>query len=222
MTPEEKRRKAKKHLDALRGLGHPIDALEAEYARIGKTLSREGDAPKHKTDSAVQTPGSSVRGRSAGPTPSPQPRFTESPPPRSDSPELLQPPARTPGVSLFRSERIDPPSDEDEPAPPPRQSPSPSRAPPVRPVPTRQGSTAMQAMRDMLFRGKGPGRSPHASVPSSREPSPERDGQAGPSIRFATVDRPTREGSTGTGRALPVVGSSLSVRKVPSKRPGEM
>ncbi|GJN94505.1 hypothetical protein Rhopal_007587-T1 [Rhodotorula paludigena] len=209
MTPEEKRRKAKKHLDALRGLGHPIDALEAEYARIGKTLSREGDAPKHKTDSAVQTPGSS-------------PRFTESPPPRSDSPELLQPPARTPGVSLFRSERIDPPSDEDEPAPPPRQSPSPSRAPPVRPVPTRQGSTAMQAMRDMLFRGKGPGRSPHASVPSSREPSPERDGQAGPSIRFATVDRPTREGSTGTGRALPVVGSSLSVRKVPSKRPGEM
>ncbi|GAA5822504.1 hypothetical protein JCM3770_002440 [Rhodotorula araucariae] len=244
LTAEEKRRKAKKHLDALRALGHPAEALEAEFARLARTLSGESRRnsidPTPSTSStpaqargfgAAQTPAASPpRGRSADPTPSPhpEPRFTASPA-RSISPERAAEPPRASNadLSLFRSERIDPPSDDDDVAAVVAASPA-SISGPARPVPARQGSTAIQAMRE-LFR-------PRASAPrtplgpstatSSRDESPTREDSgdsngAGPSIRFAAVDRPQRDGSTGTGRALPVVGSSLSVRRTPSKRTGE-
>ncbi|BGP43663.1 hypothetical protein JCM10449v2_007708 [Rhodotorula kratochvilovae] len=241
LTADEKRRKAKKHLDALRSLGHPAEALEEEFARLGRTLSRESrrnsvDATpstsstpaRAKIDSAVHTPAASPpRGRSAGPTPSPQPehRFTASPA-RTASPEPLAQPQRSNAeLSLFRSDRIDPPAEDDAALAPVA---APVTTLPARPAPTRQGSTAMQAMRE-LFRPRAqaaratPG---HSAAASTREESPTREDSgdssgAGPSIRFAAVDRPHRDGSTGTGRALPVVGSSLNVRRTPSKRTGE-
>lgn len=35
-------------------------------------------------------------------------------------------------------------------------------------------------------------------------------------IRFAEVDKPDRTGTTGSGRALPVVGGGLSLRREPT------
>jgi len=230
MTPEEKRRKAKKHLDALRALGHPAEELEADLAKFERPSSRNsarGDeratgsklAVHHEGDTPAETP---ARGRS------PQGDYFSSQG-RSASPEPIAAPRTVspqPGLSLFRSERIDPPSDDDAspaPAPAAAAAAAPSAA---RPLPARQNSKAMQSMRE-LFRARGPSRSPGPSSPSSRTGSPERDnsgdsGAGGPSIRFAAVDRPQREGGgTGTGRALPVVGGPLSMRKVPSQRAGE-
>ncbi|GAA5830141.1 hypothetical protein JCM11251_006892 [Rhodosporidiobolus azoricus] len=245
MTPEEKARKAKKHLAALRALGHPVEALEADFAKLAKICSKEGKDCTTKpaelnkkaakqgntaagstllarphADSATQTPASSpARGRSPSAEPSPVPRFTESPD-RSASPAPSAP-GRDPGLSLFHADRIEPTSEEEDEAsdainPPKRLS------PPVRPTPVRQGS-ALASMRDMIFRpnrARDASRSPSAS----RGPSPDRAGRensgssaTAPSIRFAAVNRPERDGSgPGTGRALPVVGSGLSVRRVPT------
>ncbi|GAA5913902.1 hypothetical protein JCM6882_004391 [Rhodosporidiobolus microsporus] len=252
LTPEEKARKAKKHLAALRALGHPAEALEAEFTKLAKLASREDKEPEAKiaqldqkaaeqgktaagstllarphADSATQTPAHSPsRSRTPSAAPSPAPRFTESPE-RSASPAPSA--NRAPGLSLFRSDRIDPSSDDDDEGEadpsaldPPRRLP-----PPTRPTPHRQGS-ALASMRDMLFRpnrGRDGSRSPGAS----RDPSPDRAGRensgssaTAPSIRFAAVNRPEREGSgAGTGRPLPVVGSGLSVRRVSSRRAEE-
>ncbi|GAA6037492.1 hypothetical protein JCM8097_008215 [Rhodosporidiobolus ruineniae] len=253
LTPEEKAAKAKKHLAALRALGHPADALEAEFAKLYKTISREGDStPDRKTneqaktvagstllarphaDSAVQTPASTPgfgvpsppRSRSRSASPVPPPRLTESPEPdASPAPPVTRPT----GLSLFRSDRIDPVSDDEElhdDNPAPVET---SRRNVARPTPVRQGS-ALASMRDMIFRPKlgGSSRSPGQSRSSSPERgnSSARDNSgssaAAPSIRFANVSRPERDGSgPGTGRPLPVVGSGLSVRRVPSRRPEE-
>ncbi|GAA6013430.1 hypothetical protein JCM10207_008841 [Rhodosporidiobolus poonsookiae] len=248
MTPQEKAAKAKKHLAALRALGHPAEALEAEFAKLAKVASKEKDrntsaaGPKASeqaqtaagstllarphADSAVQTPGDSPStsparpGRSREPSPLP-PRLTESPErDASPAPSPAIRPAQRTGLSLFRSERIDPASDDDDEAGEPASLAAPaastSRAA-ARPSPHRQNS-ALQSMREMLFRTTGAGRSPGGS----RNPSPERqdtNASSVPSIRFAAVNRPERDGSgVGTGRPLPVVGSGLSVRRVPSRR----
>ncbi|GAA5876841.1 hypothetical protein JCM8547_002405 [Rhodosporidiobolus lusitaniae] len=262
LTPAEKAAKAKKHLAALRALGHPAEALEVEFAKLAKMASRDKDskpsssaastplgrdrkaqeqsktaigstllARPHADSSAQTTPAASpALGRSASPSPLPTPgRYTDSPE-RSASPAPDSSPAvpskpPNPGLALFHAERIDPASDdEEEEAAAAAPLPTRTTTSPSRPTPTRQGS-ALASMRELLFRpnrGRDSSRSPGAS----RDPSPNRDGRensgssaAAPSIRFAAVSRPERDGSgSGTGRPLPVVGSGLSVRKVPSKR----
>jgi hypothetical protein len=231
LTPEEKRQKTKKHLAALRSLGHTTEGLEAEFAKIARTLSHEREqeaARKGEKGKKVAAPPQFERidetpepSRPGTPEPMPpQPRRHSPPPPRSYSPEPMAQLASGSGpssdkgdLSLFRTERIEPESDEEEPAPP---APSPS----PRPTPVRQHSSAMQAVRGMLFRGRGRDASTSPSPSSSRDEPVDRDQAASPSIRFAAVNRPERDGSGG-GRPLPVVGSSLSVRREPSRRAGE-
>jgi hypothetical protein len=90
-------------------------------------------------------------------------------------------------------------------------------------LPRRQGSAAMQAVRG-LFRPRAntaaESSRAQAAQPTADDESPNSQDQNGnPSIRFATQTRPDREGSTaGNGRPLPVVGSSISVRRDPSRR----
>ncbi|BGO95795.1 hypothetical protein NBRC10512_001633 [Rhodotorula toruloides] len=236
LTPEEKRRKAKKHLAALRSLVHSTEGLEAEIAKIARTLSHEREQQEslqkgEKGKKAAAPPSierideSPEPSRSSTPEPSTSQPRRHSPPPRSHSPEPMAqlssgagPSSDKGDLSLFRTDRIEPESDEEEAAPLPAAA---SSSPVPRPMPGRQHSSAMQAMREIIFRGRG--RDASASPPpggSSREDPINRDQAASPSIRFAAVNRPERDGNGG-GRPLPVVGSSLSVRREPSKRAGE-
>ncbi|GAA5872541.1 hypothetical protein JCM1840_004833 [Sporobolomyces johnsonii] len=249
MTPEEKRARAKKHLAALRALGHPAEMLEAEFAKLAKIRSKEQDGSHRLLDASPHQP---VASTSRGPandevaqTPpvgSPSPRvFTRSPSPqspsrsRSRSPSRSssrspRPPSPVPGrsngsLALTRTDRIDPSSDEEDAEAEDAVDSSRTLPPrdPARPPPTRQGSSAMQAVRE-LFRPRAADRpsGPASMAAANRQRLSEASdvgSTTAPSIRFAAVDRPSREGtSTGTGRPLPVVGSGLSVRKVLGKR----
>ncbi|BGP27801.1 hypothetical protein JCM10295v2_006778 [Rhodotorula toruloides] len=235
LTPQEKRRKAKMHLAALRLLGHPTEGLEAEIAKIARTMSheREEETAARKGEKGKKAVAPSSIGRiDESPEPSragtPEPSTSRprrlSPPPRSYSPEPtaqlasgIGPSSDRGDLSLFRTDRIEPETDEEEAAPAPLAAAS---SPPPRPTPVRQHSSTMQAMRERLFRGRGRDASTSPPPGSSRDDPVDRDQAASPSIRFAAVNRPERDGNGG-GRPLPVVGSSLSVRREPSKRAGE-
>lgn len=227
LSEDEKRRKAKKHLAALRSLGHHSDALDAEFARLARSLSNSS------VESMEQQPRPKRRDRAPSSRDQPPRRITASPEPMTataipeeneEADEYFAPAAdhRT-GISLSRTDRIEPDSDEEAgDAADAQPEASTSRAPPpARRAPVRQGSSAMQAVRG-LFKPKGGN-----GIAGSRSDSPEpveadetdRDQNGNPSIRFAAMNRPDRDGSsTGTGRPLPVVGSSMSVRRVPSRR----
>ncbi|GAA5973897.1 hypothetical protein JCM11641_001205 [Rhodosporidiobolus odoratus] len=260
LSPKEKAARAKKHLAALRALGHPFEALEAEFAQLTKIGSKDktqkdagrkqvarGDSaaaePSRKAagstflaapqaDSAAQTPSATPSlGRSSSPSPSPSPARTPALRRLTESPERDASPAPTPSLpiaghkpslALFHAERIEPESDE-EAAPAAAAAADPPHGDffSSRPTPVRQ-NTALQSMRDMLFRhnkNRDSSRPPGAS----RDPSPAREDSgssaAAPSIRFATVNRPERDGNgQSSGRPLPVVGSGLAVRRVPSRK----
>ncbi|GAA5939840.1 uncharacterized protein JCM15063_004319 [Sporobolomyces koalae] len=178
-------------------------------------IEEEPEAEAAQTRGASRTPSRSR-------TPSPAPRRPST------------------GFALVRTDRIDPVSDEEEGDVEQQQEAheSPralgSAGGASRPAARRQNSSAMAAVRD-LFRGGNHNNpkdstanagSPEATSPNrgrSRVPTPEPDNDAsGPSIRFAQVNRPNREGGgSGIGRPLPVVGSGLSVRRTPSKRATE-
>lgn len=199
--------------------------MEAEFSRLARQISngslrslrREAKEPKAATPAK----------RASSPPPR---RFTESPERQGAIAEEEEAdgyfaPAsehRT-GLPLDRTERIEPLSEEEE-APPRQPEASTSRAPPPgRRAPVRQGSAAMQAVRG-LFRPRAntaaeSTRAQAAQPTADDDGSPNQDQNGNPSIRFATQTRPDREGSTaGNGRPLPVVGSSMSVRRDPSRR----
>ncbi|CEQ42546.1 SPOSA6832_04350 [Sporobolomyces salmonicolor] len=248
MTPEEKRARAKKHLAALRALGHPAEMLEAEFAKLSKTRSIEQDAsprlldasPREPVASTSRGPGIAEEAQTPPVGPSSPRVFTRSPSPQSRSRSQSRSPSRSPSrppspapgsskpplsLALTRTDRIDPSSDEEDAEAedavdssrilPPRD--------PARPMPTRQSSSAIQAVRE-LFRPRAADRpaGPASTSAASRQRLSEASaggGSVAPSIRFAAIDRPSREGtSSGTGRPLPVVGSGLGVRRVLSKR----
>ncbi|GAA5959101.1 hypothetical protein JCM21900_002559 [Sporobolomyces salmonicolor] len=248
MTPEEKRARAKKHLAALRALGHPAEMLEAEFAKLAKIRSIEQDAsprllgasPREPVASTSRGPGIAEEAQTPPVGPSSPRVFTRSPSPRSLSRSQSRSPSRSPSrppspapgsikpplsLALTRTDRIDPSSDEED-AEAEDAVDSSRTLPPrdlARPMPARQSSSAIQAVRE-LFRPRaadrpaGPASTPAASRQRLSEAS-AGGGSVAPSIRFAAIDRPSREGtSSGTGRPLPVVGSGLGVRRVLSKR----
>ncbi|GAA5912630.1 uncharacterized protein JCM6883_005334 [Sporobolomyces salmoneus] len=228
LTPKEKHARAKRHLSALQGLGHSTEALEAEFAKIFGTSKQRQEEPqsrerkpvasgsgskqsesmkKQDSSTAPSTPrGDQARSRSRTPSPAPQP---------------------SKGFALTRTDRIDPVSDDEDAAAEAEEAQEQpqslnSSTSTSRPPPRRQNSSAMSVVRD-LFRVKDNSSStPRGSPETNRHQSPEAANDSGPSIRFAKVDRPAREGGTaGSGRPLPVVGSGLNVRRTPSKRVNE-
>lgn len=231
LTPEEKHARAKRHLSALAGLGHSTEALEAELAKIFhlSKQQQEEDKQRNPVASGSGSKSNQSKKRDSSSVPS-TPRIAESPD-QSQSRSRSRTPSPAPrapkGFALERTDRIDPISDDEEAeaeeANEQPQSLS-STSPQSRPAARRQNSSAMSVVRD-LFRGRDSSTPRSGSntpdSPRQRSPEPEND-TGGPSIRFAQVDRPTREGSgPGTGRPLPVVGSSLNVRRTPSKRTTE-
>lgn len=249
LTPEEKHARAKRHLSALAGLGHSTEALEAEFAKIFHvSKQRQDDSPRNPVASGSRSKSNksqSTNKRDSSSVPStprvetPTPRIDEAPEeeekeagsrPRSRSRTPSPAPRPATGFALTRTERIDPVSDDEEAAVEAEEAQEQPRSlpPSSRPPPRRQNSSAMSVVRD-LFRGKDKDNSSASSTPRgsidgprpSLPAEPETD-TSGPSIRFAKVDRPTREGGgTGSGRPLPVVGSGLNVRRTPSKRATE-
>lgn len=247
MTQEERRRSARKHLAALHSLGHYSELMEAEFARLARQISNSS-LGSHKNEPKQVTAGAADAGRPTSPAPprrftdSPEPQHSAIA--EEDGEEEADgyfAPAseHRAGLALSRTDRIEPTSDEEEgdtvdQVPPPQaaEASASGAPPPGRSAPVRQGSAAMQAVRG-LFRpranttGHGatdatrtPAAQPadsHASAAAGAGLEPDQNGNS--SIRFATMNRPDRDGpTTGTGRPLPVVGSPLNVRRVPSKR----
>lgn len=203
--------------------------MEAEFSRLARQISNGSLRSLRREAKEPKAAGPAKRAASPPPR-----RFTESPEPQDAIAEeeeadgYFSPASehRT-GLPLDRTERIEPLSDDEEEegaaAVPPRQpEASTSRAPPPgRRAPVRQGSAAMQAVRG-LFRPRANTAAESSRAPAaqpSTDGSPNQDQNGNPSIRFATQTRPDREGSTaGNGRPLPIVGGSMSVRRVPSRR----
>lgn len=200
LTEAEKRARAARHLAALKALGSPIESVEAELAKLS--------GPKETTTE-----------------PSPKPVASTS---KSPSRGRATPASGGGGggVALERTDRIEPSSDDEEIPTTPTVLPPSARSTPAstpRPSPPLRSNSAMQAMRHMFIRSTSTSRSPDPARAPSRfveEPEvlDEDEELAAPSntIRFADMDRPSREGSTGTGRPLPVVGGGLALRREPT------
>lgn len=191
LNEEEKVARAARHLAALKALGKPLEVVEAELSKLSERVSSEFEAIRHPDG----PPTSKDKGKG---TPGKSPEAPTSPAaPSSPRPSPTTATAsKSPGLALTRTERIA--DDDDEPTP------SPSTSQPPRPPPPTHTNSRVRAMTTRLF-----GR----SSSTSRSPSPSR------SIRFAEADRPAREGVR-EGRAMPVVGASLAIRRVPTV-PGE-
>ncbi|GAA5820293.1 hypothetical protein JCM10212_005861 [Sporobolomyces blumeae] len=243
LNADEKKARAKHHLAALHALGHPIEDLEAEWAKLTrKQEERERRQQPHASGSgskpsrASKPDASATRIDEEPSTPAPTPGLADGSQAGAESRSQSRTPSPAPrrsggtGISLERTDRIDPASDDEEAAEEAAEAveePQTLSSNSGRPAPKRQNSSAMAVVRD-LFRGKdssssaprgSAGSTPNASARQS--PEPEQD-SSGPSIRFAKVDRPTRDATAaGTGRPLPVVGSGLNVRRIPSKRVNE-
>lgn len=181
LTEEEKTARAARHLAALKALGKPIEVIEAELSKITKQFSAEYDAVRHP-----DRPSTSKDKGKGTPRTSSDALF---PPAAPASPPPTAAPAKSPGLSLTRTERID--EDDDDPTP------SPSLP---RPAPRPRANSRVRTMTERLFK---------RSNSVSRSPSPSRN------IRFAEADRPARDGAR-EGRPLPVVGASLAIRRVPT------
>lgn len=213
LTETEKRARAARHLAALKALGSPIESVEAELAKLTKTTSKESAKGKKISrpfgrepspgDGEGPVASTSAVGGSAGGR------------------------GRSRGVALARTDRIEPPEEEEsDQAPPLRPLPA-SSASTSRPSPPPRSNSALQAVRHMFGRSPSSTRTPEVGRTPESPAAPtftaEAEGKEEDeeltqptTIRFADVDRPTREGSTGTGRPLPVVGSGLSVRRTPT------
>lgn len=220
MTPAESEARAARHIAALKALGKPLEVVEAELLKLKKSISNP-----HEQD---YSPRPTLKGKER----------TISPPdtsPRGASPEASTSHARgettppntrpsNPGLSLTRTDRVEQDEDEweneDTPTPAsPSTSPLTARSTlGARPLPPPRANSKVRAMRQLLFhRDKSPerrGRQGTDSNRGSRGSSPAR------SIRFAEGVRPDRDSMTGnfgsTGRTLPVVGSGLGMRRVPT------
>lgn len=239
MTQKEKDQKAAKHVLALKKLGHPLSAVESEFAKLGKSISR---------DSAEKpSSGAKGKGKAAAPLPSPGPSFSDEPgsytdhlPPPSKAPAAKPaaivednedddeeverprpPPNKSLGLSLTKTIRPGSSDDEDEDD---VESPAPDPAPVMpkrpaatlrRPTPPLRKDSLAGAMRQLFKRADARSPGLEDGRHTFDEPPPEDD--SGPSIRFTTPDRPSREGGVSTGRPLPVVGAGLSVRRVPTQ-----
>lgn len=150
------------------------------------------------------------------------PRGRQPNPPDVDEP-ISPPRPSNRGLALTRTGRVEVDSDDDDSdeAPPPRPPAIARPAPTVSPARARASST-VRAVRHLLFRGRDPsperGRksgggsgSGSPTEGSTRASSPSR------SLRFQARDRPARDGGSGSfGRAFPVVGSGLSIRRTPT------
>lgn len=213
LTDAEKRARAARHLAALKALGSPIESVEAELAKLTRTTSKESAKGK-----VISRP----FGREPSPGDGEGPVASTSAVGGSAGGR-----GRSRGTALERTERIEPP-EEDDTAPALNPLPTASASTP-RPSPPLRSNSALQAVRHMFARSpsstRSPetGRSPESSAapqftaePEEAEEDEDEELAQPTTIRFADVDRPTREGSTGTGRPLPVVGSGLSVRRTPT------
>ncbi|KAK4702140.1 sodium/hydrogen antiporter, partial [Phenoliferia sp. Uapishka_3] len=224
MTDEEKAAKAAKHLTALQSLGHPVEAIEAQLAKLTKSTSKDsGDY-------------FSAKGKGKGRASSPMERSARSPPVDSgpskgpsespaieegeEEPEEIVRPPRTTGLGLELTRTMRPDEDDEDASSEEedgRARPSTPKKPPAavvrRPSPVRNNMS--YAVRHLFKRSESKSGDHRRGTPASYSDN-ELSRTATSGIRFATPDRPTRDGNTGTGRALPVVGSSLSVRRVPT------
>jgi hypothetical protein len=202
LTPEEKAVRAARHLKALKALGQPVSAIEAELVKLVHSSSRK----------STELGRSKGKGKEVAPTVD-TPSTTAEPSASTSAPT----PGTDRGLGLTRTTRVEADDDgewENESSAPYVRPTLPSG----RPAPPPRANSRVRAMRQMLFRrtSKSPERergrvAAPTSADGSRSSSPSR------SIRFAERDRPARDpNSVTTGGAFPVVGSGLSIRRVPT------
>lgn len=228
LTDEEKAAKAARHLAALRALGHPVDSLAAEWARM---------APKKPSAENV----ANAKGKSVDRSPTDGRTRTASQSPARTSRSSMS----TTGVPLTRTDRIEPESDDDDnddvhaaasaaigsrsqspglsqPAQADRSyrrdagDSSVSTARPGGPVRTNSAFQAVKQMMGLKVGDEGPSSSKKRkpATPVAEDAAAEDEAQQGAStarqeahapapgqsIRFAAdVEKPARSGSTGPG-----------------------
>lgn len=243
LTDDEKRARAARHLAALKALGSPIESIENELTklRLGRKPSKESVKGKSSAEqqpvASTSRPTASPRlDRSDSSSPARVTRSgvalerTDRIEPTSDDDDEgdnRQPVTRLPSTRLTTGSSSA------------TQGPNPRDSSPARPSGPARTNSALQTMRSMFGRSSSQSRTQDKPVRDRNEkgwttgqgdvdedPSAEQAASEaveeqpatvaqgpGQSIRFADVDRPTREGVTGTGRTAPSLGSSLSMRR---------
>lgn len=210
--------------------GQPIEGYDKGKDK-GKGKAEAGTTTRSAPSSA---PSSVPPSRAASRTPSPEPRFRKTglSLERTDRVYGGSDDDEADGSDGTRSDH-----DEARRSRPGRSSSSTSPRPP----PTRAGSSSrLQSVIQGVFKPKqgraasnspNPGASAGLAGPAGRgraglsrrvvtEEPEEMEVPEARGIRFAAVEKPDRAGTTGSGRALPVVGGGLSLRREPTN-PGE-